>query len=68
VNGKLVAAFNRELNSWINARDYVPTNLADLKRIQAVGGLPNLPAPPPGQELIYVPVLNNPRASHIEIH
>jgi hypothetical protein len=58
----VLAAYNRELAAWINQRDYVPTDMADLKKRT---GLPPLPKPPPGRRIVYVPNPNYPTMSKI---
>jgi hypothetical protein len=64
---RMVGAFNQSLFSKIRTSDYVPSNIVDLKRIIAAGGLPKLPVAPVGKELYYLPNTNDPALTHIEI-
>ncbi len=64
---KEVARFNLFLFSKVRTSDYVPTDMADLKRIAAAGGLPKIPVAPVGNEIIYIPNTNDPSQSHIEL-
>jgi hypothetical protein len=58
----VIAAYNAELSAWILSRDYVPTDLNDLKNKQ---GLPPLPKAPPGKKIVYKPNVNLPTQSKI---
>jgi hypothetical protein len=58
----VIAAYNRELAAWILSRDYVPTDLNDLKNRE---GLPALPKAPLGKKIVYVPDQNLPTKSKI---
>lgn len=59
-----IAAFNRNLSSWINVHDDVPRNLEDLKKRK---GLPPFPNPPPGRQIVYVPRFDRPTWSAIRM-
>lgn len=59
-----IAAYNRNLSSWINVHDDVPKDLEDLKKRQ---GLPPLPTPPPGRQITYVPRFDRPTWSTIRM-
>lgn len=59
-----IAAYNRSLSAWINVHDDVPKDLEELKKRQ---GLPPLPKPPPGRQIVYVPRLDRPTWSAIRM-
>ena len=59
-----IGAYNRNLSAWINVHDDVPKDLEDLKKRK---GLPPLPNPPPGRQIVYVPRHDRPTWSAIRM-
>jgi len=59
-----IAAYNQELSRWIGMHEDAPVDLNALKKVK---GLPPLPTPPQGRQIIYVTNPRSPINSRIEL-
>ncbi|MBI3876098.1 MAG: hypothetical protein HY300_09120 [Verrucomicrobia bacterium] len=59
-----IAAYNQALSRWIGMHEDAPVDLNALKKVK---GLPPLPTPPSGRQIIYVINPKSPIMSHVEV-